>query len=75
MFDLRILPQMSDRYGRARILSCAVVGVLLMDMNFLCVFWFYDYIPGGYWFLITGPVVEGLLGGEYTALLRSIARR
>lgn len=33
-------------------------------MNFLSVFWFYDYIPGGFWFLLLGPIIEGLLGGE-----------
>ncbi|KAI0723991.1 MFS general substrate transporter [Cerioporus squamosus] len=55
---------LSDRYGRTKVLSCAVIGVLIMDMNFLCVFWFYNYIPGGYWFLVSGPVLEGLLGGQ-----------
>ena len=45
-----------------------------MDMIFLSVFWFYKYIPGGYWFLVLGPIVEGFLGGKriYTAnLIRS----
>ncbi|RPD66384.1 MFS general substrate transporter [Lentinus tigrinus ALCF2SS1-6] len=55
---------LSDRYGRTRVLSCAVIGVLLMDLNFLCVFWFYEYIPGGYYFLVSGPLLEGFLGGQ-----------
>ncbi|KAI0748590.1 MFS general substrate transporter [Daedaleopsis nitida] len=55
---------MSDRYGRTRVLGCAVVGVLTMDLCFLSVFWFYRYIPGGYWFLVLGPLVEGFLGGQ-----------
>ena len=33
-------------------------------MTFLSVFWFYEYIPGGYWFLLLGPIVEGFLGGK-----------
>ncbi len=39
----------------------------MMDLNLLCVFWFYNYIPGGYWFLVSGPLLEGLLGGEFTS--------
>ena len=58
--------QLSDCYGRTRVLSCAVIGVLVMDLNFLSVFWFYNYIPGGYWFLVIGPVVEGAMGGKHT---------
>ncbi|KAI1794596.1 major facilitator superfamily domain-containing protein [Ganoderma leucocontextum] len=55
---------LSDRYGRTRILGCAVVGVLIMDLCFLSTFWFYEYIPGGYWFLLIGPIFEGILGGQ-----------
>ncbi len=55
--------QLSDRYGRTRILGCAVVGVLIMDLCFLSTFSFYEYIPGGYWFLLIGPIFEGFLGG------------
>nr|VWO98059.1 Calcium dependent mitochondrial carrier protein [Ganoderma boninense] len=55
---------LSDRYGRTRILGCAVVGVLMMDLCFLSTFWFYKYIPGGYWFLLIGPILEGFLGGQ-----------
>ena len=47
-----------------RILGFAVVGLLISDLTFLCVFWFYDYIPGGYWFILLGPLVEGFLGGR-----------
>ena len=62
--EARGVGQLSDRLGRTRILGCAVVGLLIADLTFLCVFWFYDYIPGGYWFLLLGPLVEGFLGGK-----------
>ena len=47
-------------------LGFAVVGILVQDLTFLSVFWFYNYIPGGYWFLLIGPVFEGALGGQFT---------
>ncbi|CDO72941.1 hypothetical protein BN946_scf185002.g126 [Trametes cinnabarina] len=53
----------SDRYGRTRVMSLAVVGILLTDLTFIAVFYFYEQLPGGYYFLIVGPVLEGLLGG------------
>ncbi|KAI9057904.1 MFS general substrate transporter [Trametes sanguinea] len=53
----------SDRYGRTRVMSLAVIGILLTDLTFIAVFYFYKQLPGGYYFLITGPVLEGLLGG------------
>ncbi|KAH9945899.1 MFS general substrate transporter [Epithele typhae] len=56
---------LSDRVGRIRILGCAVIGLLIADLTFLAVFWFYDYLPGGYWFLMLGPLCEGLLGGRH----------
>ncbi|TBU49115.1 MFS general substrate transporter [Dichomitus squalens] len=55
---------LSDRYGRTRVLGCAVIGVLIQDASFLAAFWFYDHIPGGYWSLLIGPLVEGCLGGQ-----------
>lgn len=45
-------------------LGISVVGLLVTDFNFLVVYTFYDRLPGGYWFLIVGPVIEGSLGGE-----------
>ena len=67
-YDARLprkcLLQLSDRYGRTPVLSCSIVGVLFLDVTCISVFWFHNYIPGGYWFLVLGPIVGGLLGGE-----------
>ena len=35
----------------------------ISDANFIFVSHFHAKIPGGYWFLIVGPIVEGTLGG------------
>ncbi|KAK7020467.1 MFS domain-containing protein [Favolaschia claudopus] len=53
----------SDRYGRSRILALTVFGVLVNDLTFIFVTKNFRHIPGGYWFLIVGPIFEGLLGG------------
>ncbi|KAJ7228026.1 major facilitator superfamily domain-containing protein [Mycena haematopus] len=54
---------LSDRYGRARVLSLTVFGLLINDINFIFVTRNFQHIPGGYWFLIVGPLIEGALGG------------
>ncbi|KAI0647308.1 major facilitator superfamily domain-containing protein [Trametes meyenii] len=54
---------LSDRFGRTTVLSCAVVGILLTDVSIMLVYYFYERLPGGYMFLIVGPILEGLLGG------------
>ncbi|KAI0930891.1 hypothetical protein AcV7_004954 [Taiwanofungus camphoratus] len=54
---------LSDRYGRTRVMSCAAIGLLCTDFDFILVSKFWKVLPGGYWFLICGPVIEGLLGG------------
>jgi hypothetical protein len=54
---------MSDLYGRTRLVGINVCGILLMDFNFIFVTLFWKRLPGGYWFLLLGPFVEGLLGG------------
>ncbi|KAI0664635.1 major facilitator superfamily domain-containing protein [Cubamyces menziesii] len=54
---------LSDRVGRTRVMSCAVVGILLTDLNFILVYYFYKRLPGGYQFLVVAPILEGLLGG------------
>ncbi|KAF7363597.1 MFS domain-containing protein [Mycena sanguinolenta] len=53
----------SDRAGRTRVLGLTVFGLLLNDMNFIFVTKNFQRIPGGYWFLIVGPLIEGALGG------------
>lgn len=54
---------LSDRYGRIRVLSFSVFGLLMTDFNFLVVAHFHKILPGGYWFLLVGPFLDGLLGG------------
>lgn len=54
---------LSDRFGRIRTLSFAVFGLLMTDVNFLVVARWHMVLPGGYWFLLVGPFLDGLLGG------------
>ncbi|KAM6500295.1 Major facilitator superfamily domain containing protein [Amanita muscaria] len=53
----------SDRYGRTTVLMVTVSGALVTDLNFILVTLFTDKFPGGYWFLIVGPLIEGAFGG------------
>ncbi|EMD38291.1 hypothetical protein CERSUDRAFT_64554 [Gelatoporia subvermispora B] len=57
---------LSDRYGRTRVMSFAVIGALVADSSFLLVYHFAKYLPGGYWFLLFGPIVDGCFGGIST---------
>ncbi|KLO13488.1 MFS general substrate transporter [Schizopora paradoxa] len=61
----------SDRVGRLRIMGISVIGLLVTDFNFIFVYNFSERLPGGYWFLLLGPFVEGLLGG-FTAGVAAI---
>ncbi|TFK30241.1 MFS general substrate transporter [Coprinopsis marcescibilis] len=58
---------LSDRKGRAYIMGISLLGLLVTDFNLINVYYFSKYMPGGYWFLLLGPVVEGILGGFSTA--------
>ncbi|KAI6041355.1 major facilitator superfamily domain-containing protein [Pisolithus marmoratus] len=58
----------SDRYGRRPVLTASIVGLLLMELTFLITASFVDYLPGGYWFLLTGFIIEGLLGSLPTGV-------
>ncbi|KAG6908765.1 hypothetical protein DXG01_003377 [Tephrocybe rancida] len=59
----------SDRHGRTRLLSISVIGLLYTDFNFIFTTRNFQRLPGGYWFILLGPIVEGSLGG----LMASIA--
>ena len=56
---------LSDRFGRIRVLSFSVFGLLMTDVNFLVVARWHRVLPGGYWFLLVGPFLDGLLGGAF----------
>ena len=53
-------------------MGISVIGILLTDFNFIMVILFPKYIPGGYWFLVVGPIVEGALGGTLSRWLTRI---
>ncbi|KAH9857150.1 MFS general substrate transporter [Lenzites betulinus] len=58
---------LSDRYGRTKVLSCAVTGIVLNDFVIITVYYLYKQLPGGYMCLLIGSVLEGFLGG-YTSI-------
>ncbi|KAF9053131.1 major facilitator superfamily domain-containing protein [Panaeolus papilionaceus] len=58
----------SDRYGRTRVMGISILGLLFTDFNFIFVTLFSKHLPGGYWFLLTGPIIEGTLGGLATGV-------
>lgn len=55
--------QFSDRRGRTRVMGISIVGLLITDFNFIMVSRNFQRLPGGYWFLVVGPLIEGFLGG------------
>ncbi|TFY57982.1 hypothetical protein EVJ58_g6698, partial [Rhodofomes roseus] len=58
----------SDRYGRTRIMSLAVVGMLITDVTFISTAKYSRLLPGGMWFLLIGPFVDGCLGSYATVM-------
>lgn len=57
---------LSDIHGRTLVLAISIFGVLITDANFLLTAHFSNYLPGGYRFLIIGPLLDGLAGGYPT---------
>ena len=55
--------QVSDRRGRKLVLGICAIGALLTDANFITSSYYIRSIPGGYWSLLVGPLLDGLLGG------------
>jgi hypothetical protein len=51
-------------------MGISVLGLLLTDFNFIFVSMFARHLPGNYWFLVIGPIIEGSLGGGCTPSLR-----
>lgn len=56
--------QFIDRHGRTRMMGINTFGALFADLLVVFVFVFSAKLPGGYWFLIIAPIVEGGLGGQ-----------
>lgn len=66
--------QLSDRKGRTRVLAIALSGSLCNDAVSLCVSLVsLSNIPLGWWILVWGSVIEGILGasGTVTAMAQS----
>ncbi|GAA5864066.1 hypothetical protein JCM8547_005123 [Rhodosporidiobolus lusitaniae] len=55
----------SDRRGRRPVLVLALLGTVLMDITFLLTVNFHQILS--YYFLLLGPILDGLLGGYSTA--------
>ncbi|CDZ97519.1 Predicted transporter ADD1 (major facilitator superfamily) [Phaffia rhodozyma] len=58
--------RLSDKWGRTRILSIAMVGIIFNDIVFIVTARYPTSVPGGYRFLFIGPIFDGLLGGMPT---------
>ncbi|KDQ61041.1 hypothetical protein JAAARDRAFT_32037 [Jaapia argillacea MUCL 33604] len=58
---------LSDRYGRTFVLKLTSFGLLFQAVNFVLVAWYSEWLPGGYWWVLLGGIVEGFSGGITTA--------
>ncbi|KZP12568.1 MFS general substrate transporter [Athelia psychrophila] len=58
----------SDRRGRTRVLGYSVIGLLTTGFMFIFVSHTWHVLPGGYWLIVFGPIVEGFLGGQSTSV-------
>lgn len=67
--------QFTDRYGRTRVLGVVVFAPLISDFLTTLVFFFPDKFPGGYWFLVIAPIVEGILGCKSERLSVALCNR
>lgn len=45
-------------------MGISMLGLLVNDLIFIVTPSFLDYLPGGYWFLIFGFALEGMVGGK-----------
>jgi hypothetical protein len=45
-------------------MGISMLGLLVNDLIFIVTPSFLDYLPGGYWFLIIGFALEGMVGGK-----------
>ncbi|KAH7912214.1 MFS general substrate transporter [Hygrophoropsis aurantiaca] len=59
---------LSDRFGRTRIMTATSIGLLATDVVVIVTAFYVDSLPGGYWFLLVGMVLDGLFGGLSTGV-------
>lgn len=59
--------QLSDRRGRKFVMGCSVIGLLISEGNLILVTLMQSRLPGDYWFLTASSVIDGFLGGMWTA--------
>jgi MFS family permease len=64
MFAHVTVVKFSDRYGRNTVIAISTFGSVLDNLNVVFVSSFASRLPGNYWFLVVGSIVEGVLGGE-----------
>jgi MFS family permease len=64
---------LADRFGRTSVMGISMLGLLANDLIFIATAFFVERLPGGYWFLILGFVLDGMVGGMTTGIAVSHA--
>lgn len=64
---------LADRFGRTPVMGISILGLLVNDLIFIVTAFFVEWLPGGYWFLILGFALEGMVGGMTTGIAASHA--
>ncbi|KAH7929729.1 MFS general substrate transporter [Leucogyrophana mollusca] len=59
---------LSDRFGRTPIMAVSSLGLLATDTVVITTVFYVDRLPGGYWFLLVGMMLDGLFGGMSTGV-------
>ncbi|KIK98704.1 hypothetical protein PAXRUDRAFT_9354 [Paxillus rubicundulus Ve08.2h10] len=63
----------SDRYGRRLVVAVSMFGLLVTDITYIITAFFVDVLPGGYWFLLVGFLIEGLCGSMSAGIAANYA--
>lgn len=64
---------LADRFGRTSVMGISMLGLLANDLIFIITAFFVEWLPGGYWFLILGFALDGMVGGMTTGIATSHA--
>ncbi|KAG1827151.1 major facilitator superfamily domain-containing protein [Suillus subaureus] len=64
---------LADRFGRTSVMGISMLGLLANDLIFIVTAFFVERLPGGYWFLILGFALDGMVGGMTTGIAASHA--